>query len=69
MLRKIALAPTGRILFFSRYPAMLGVRFGTKAQSAYSHLFWIFVDCRSNDQVSGRTPRLERHCVASSPLS
>ena len=29
MLQKIALAPTGRILFFSRYPAMLGVRFGT----------------------------------------
>ena len=24
---KIALAPTGRILFFSRYPSMLGVRF------------------------------------------
>src|SRR6267154_2524481 len=29
MLRKIALAPTGRILLFSRYPAMLGVRLGT----------------------------------------
>jgi hypothetical protein len=41
ILRKIALAPTGRILFFSRYPAMLGVRFGVKARSSYSQLFWM----------------------------
>ncbi len=42
---KIALAPTGRILFYSRYPAMIGVRFGTEARSAYSQPF--FGCCRS----------------------
>jgi hypothetical protein len=41
MLRKIALAPTGRILFFSRYPAMLGVRFGTRLRFVYSQLIWL----------------------------
>lgn len=65
-LPKIALAPTGRVLFFSRYPAMLGV----------SDLFFflstgnlIATDCRVYHQISRGVAWLERHCPACRPCT
>jgi nicotinamide N-methyltransferase len=49
-LTQVALAPTGKILFFSRYPAMLGVNFPSIFIYAPSHRH--LTDCGLNCQVS-----------------
>jgi len=70
MLRKIALAPTGRILFFSRYPAMLGVRFDTKVPVClFSNSSWL---CRWLWQQSSIwlnfVVGMVLHCKRSTPV-
>ncbi len=41
LLPKIALAPTGRILLFSRYPAMLGVCIALNAWLHILNFLWM----------------------------
>lgn len=54
---QLALAPTGRVLFLSRHPVMLGVR--VTSCILLRRYASLQVDCCFNHQVSRRVARLE----------